>query len=129
MKKTYKFLFYKLYRFAISNEKSVSINWGFISLATIFEILHLLIFGLLLKYYKMELNLSTKFTPVLFLFLGTLFNYLFFIRNKRIEKINLYFQEQKRIVWKDNLMFVGYILMLFVIMFIQVFILKRLGKD
>lgn len=45
----YKFLFYKLYRFAISNEKSGSTHWSFISLATMFEILHLLIFGLLLK--------------------------------------------------------------------------------
>lgn len=90
----YKFLFYKLYRFAVSNEKSGSIDCSFISLATMFEILHLLIFGLLLKYFKIDFHLSTKFTPVLLLILGGLINYFFFIRNKAIHKINSNFQKQ-----------------------------------
>jgi hypothetical protein len=128
MKNIYKFLFYKLYRFAISNEKSVSINWSFISLATIFEILHLALLADPLKYYKIELNLSTKFTPVIFLVLGSLCNYLYFIRNKRIQKINIHFQHQKRIIWKDNLLFFAYIIFLFTIMFVQVFILKKIRQ-
>jgi hypothetical protein len=125
MKKFYKFFFYKLYRFAIAEEKSVSLNLNFVILSFCFEILHLLIFGLALKIYGIYYNLNAKLFSVLVLIISILFNYYYFIRNKRIEKINLYFQEQKRIVWKDNLMFLGYIIMLFIIMFIQVFILKR----
>ena len=117
MKKFYKFFFYKLYRFAIAEEKSVSLNLNFVILSFCFEILHLLIFGLILKIYGVYFNLNAKLFSVLFLVIGTIFNYLYFIRNKRIEKINLYFQEQKRIVWKDNLLFFGYIIMLFVIIF------------
>lgn len=125
MKKTYKFLFYKLYRFAIAEEKSVSLNLNFVILSFCFEMLHLLIFGLVLKIYGINFNLNVKLISVLLLIICTLFNYLYFIKSKRIEKINLYFQEQKRIVWKDNLMFFGYIIMLFIIMFFQVFIMKK----
>ena len=128
MKRIYKFLFYKLYRFAISNEKSAPIDWSFISLATIFEIFHLLILGLLLKFFKLEFYLNTKFTPILLLVFGALLNYFCFIRNKAIHKINSDFQKQNRTIWKDNLWFFGYVIMLFVIMFIQVYILKRNGK-
>ena len=91
--------------------------------------LHLLIFGLVLKIYDIYFNLNAKLFSVLLLIISALFNYYYFIREKKIEKINLYFQEQKRIVWKDNLLFFGYIIMLFIIMFIQIFILKRLGKN
>jgi uncharacterized membrane protein len=129
MKKFYKFLFYKLYRFAIAEEKSVSINLNFVVLSFCFEMLHLLIFGLVLKIYDIYFNLNAKLFSVLLLIISALFNYYYFIREKKIEKINLYFQEQKRIVWKDNLLFFGYIIMLFIIMFIQIFILKRLGKN
>ena len=122
-------MFYKLYRFAIAEEKSVSINLNFVVLSFCFEMLHLLIFGLVLKIYDIYFNLNAKLFSVLLLIISALFNYYYFIREKKIEKINLYFQEQKRIVWKDNLLFFGYIIMLFIIMFIQIFILKRLGKN
>ena len=124
----YKFLFYKLYRFAISNEKSVSINWAFISLAAIFEMFHLALLAVPLKYFKIELNLSTKFTPILLLVLGTLFNYFYFIRNKRINQIHIYFQDKNYSVWKGNLLFFTYIILLFVIIFVQVFILKSIEQ-
>lgn len=126
MKKMYKFLFYKLYRFSVAEEKSVSLNFGFICLATGFQILHFLIIGLLSKIlFVIDLNLNPKLFSLLFLAIGVLLNYLFFIKNKRIKKINIYFQSQKRIVWRDNLVFFGYIILLFFIMFFQVFLLKK----
>ena len=113
----YKFLFYKLYRFAIAEEKSVSLNLNFISFATIFEILHLLIFGLVLKIYGIYFNLNAKLFTVLLLITITLFNYLYFIKNKRINRIHIYFQEKNYSVWKGNLLFFGYVIMLFIILF------------
>lgn len=129
MKSFYKFLFYKLYRFAIAEQKSVSINLNFTLLATVLEGLHIVLLGAPLKYFKVDLNFNEKLFPILFVIIGALFNYLFFFRNKRIEKINIHFQEQKRIIWKDDLLFFGYIIFLFIVMFVQVFIIKRIGKD
>ena len=129
MKFLFRFLFYKLYRFSIAQEKSVSLNFGFICLATGFQELHLLIFGFTHRlFFNDYYNLNPKITSVLLLILGILFNYFYFIKNKKIEKINAYFQNQKRVVWRDNLLFFGYIIFLFIIMFIQVYIIKRISK-
>lgn len=79
MKNFYKFLFYKLYRFAIAEAKSVSLNLNFVLLAFCFEILHLLIFGLALKsFFEFNFKLNPKLFSVVFLLLCTLFNYLYF---------------------------------------------------
>lgn len=127
MKKTYKFLFYKLYRFAISNEKSYPVVWNFVTLATMFELLHLLIFGLILKlFFGVYYYLNPKQFSILLVVVGVIFNYLYFIKNKRIEKINLYFQENQRIVWRDNLLFFGYIIMLFVSGYLTTTIARKL---
>lgn len=118
MKRFYEFLFYKLYRFAISNEESASINWSFISLATMFEILHLLLVGLLQKsFFEFHTNINLTLFSVLFLLIGTIINYLYFIKSKRIERIHSYFQEKNYSVWKGNLLFLGYVILLFIIMF------------
>jgi hypothetical protein len=98
MKTFYKFLFYKLYCFAVSNEKTTPVNWNFVLLASTFESIHIVLLTVPLKYYKIDLNLL--FTSVMFVIIIPLFNYHYFIRNKRIEKINFDFQGQNRIVWK-----------------------------
>lgn len=126
MQKLYKFLFYKLYRFAVAEEKSVSLNFNFILLATVFQELHLALLPVPLKYFNLELIVSKTYTSVFLLIFLAIINYFYFIKSKKIEKINSYFQNQKRIVWRDNLLFFGYIILLFVVMFFQVFILKKI---
>lgn len=125
MKRFYKFLFYKLYRFSIAQEESVSLNFGFVCLATVFQELHLILLIFPYNYYQINFNLNAQLFSFLMLILGSVFNYFYFIRNKRIEKINTCFQNQKRTVWKDNLVFFGYVILLFVIGYFQIFLLKR----
>ena len=125
MKNFYQFLFYKLYRYIKAQEKTVSLNLGFISYATIFEGLHLALFAIPLKYFNINLNLNVKLFAILFLLTGFLLNYLYFIRNKRIERIDLFFQEKNRIIWKDNVFFFSYIILLFLIIFLQIYLLKK----
>jgi hypothetical protein len=124
MKRFYQFLFYKLYRFIKAQEQTVSLNLGFLSHCTIFEALHLALFAVPLKYLGINLNVNIKLFPILFLIIGFLFNYLYFIRNKRIERINLFFQEKNRTVWKDNVIFFSYIILLFLLIFLQIYLLK-----
>ena len=120
MKCFYKFLFYKLFRFATAEQKSVSVNFNFTCLSSIFEILHLLIIILLLKsFYKIPFNLNPNLFSVIFLIFGTLFNYMYFIRTKRIERIHSIFRQKKYSIWKGNLLFFGYIIMLFVFIFLS----------
>jgi hypothetical protein len=124
MKRFYQFLFYKLYRFIKAQEQTVSLNLGFLSYCTIFEGLHLALFAIPLKYFGNNLDLNIKLFAILFFIIGFLFNYLYFIRNKRIERINLFFQENNRIVLKDNIMFFSYIILLFLVIFSQIYLLK-----
>jgi hypothetical protein len=125
MVKFYTFLFYKLYRFSIAQKESVSLNFGFVCLATVFQELHLILLVFPYNYYQINFNLNVQLFSFLMLILGSVFNYFYFIRNKRIEKINVHFQNQKRIVWKENLLFFSYIIILFVIGYFQIFLLKR----
>lgn len=125
MKHFYKFLFYKLYRYAKAEEQSVSLSFNFIFLATVFQELHLTFLIFPYNFFKINLNFRIELLPILMFIIGILFNYLYFIRSKRIDKINVYYQSQKRVVWRDNLMFFGYIILLFFIMFFQVFLLKK----
>lgn len=126
MKSIFKLFFYKLYRFAVLEEKSVSLNLNFVILATAFEILHLLVISLIFKIlFGFTLELNTEFVSILLVVSGILFNYFYFIKNKKIQKLYFYYQNQEQNIWKSNLFLYGYILFLFIILFFQVSILKR----
>lgn len=61
MKKIYNFLFYKLFRFAKAQEETVSVEIGFLGLASIFELFHLAIIGVFFKILGYELEFSSYF--------------------------------------------------------------------
>lgn len=56
----YKFLFYKLYRFAKAQEQTVPPNFGFVALASMFELLHFAIIAVFFKIVGLEINLISK---------------------------------------------------------------------
>ncbi|KIC02124.1 hypothetical protein [Flavobacterium sp. PL02] len=128
MKKIYNFLFYKLFRFAKAQEETVSVEIGFLGLASIFELFHLAIIGVFFKILGYELEFSSYFAKYfgwIFVVLGFSFNYFVFIKTKLIYNINDYYQSQNRQIWKDNLLFFGYILFLFLLMIIEAFFFKK----
>ena len=112
----YKFLFYKLYRFAKAQEETVPPNFGFVILASMFELLHFaILFGVIDEFFGYKflfISSVAKFAGIIYLILGLGLNYLIFIRTKWIYKINGYYQKQNRTVWKDNLLFFLYIFFL-----------------
>jgi len=112
----YKFLFYKLYRFAKAEEKTVDLTIGFLVFATIFEMFHFaILFGFIDEFfgYKFLFVDSVKqYAGFIYLILGFVLNYLIFIRTKWIYRINEYYQKRNRVVWKDNLLFFLYIVIL-----------------
>ena len=122
----YKFLFYKLYRFAKAQEQTVPPNFGFVALATIFELLHFAIIAVFFKIVGLEINLISKevFVALIFIF-GFSINYFLFIKSKLIYRINEEYQKQNRTVWKDNFLFISYILFIFLVMFLEVWIYQR----
>ena len=117
MKDFYRFLFYKLYRAAKTQEESVYLNVAFIFLALLFELFHLLLFAVPLKYFG--ININPKLCSILILVIGSLFNYLFFINNNRIEKINEYYQKKELNVTKGDLTIIAYVTILWVVLFLE----------
>lgn len=121
IQKMYKFLFYKLFRFAKAQEDTVYVEWGFITLALIFQLIHIAIILLLMKtFWIKSLSFSEPTIAVICLIAGIVINYLIFIQSKLIFKLNSEFQNQKRLIWRDNLLFVSYVAILFVVMFATV---------
>ncbi|PJR04318.1 hypothetical protein [Avrilella dinanensis] len=122
----FKFLFYKLYRMAVNQQDTVPVTFGFIAFATIFELLHFAIISVLFKIVGIEINLISKEVFVALLFIiGFSINYLLFIRTRLIYRINEEYHNQNRILWKDNFLFVSYILFIFLVMFLEVWIYQR----
>ena len=120
MKKIYSFLFYKMYKFAKAQEESIGTNFGFVGYAAIFELLHFAIIMVFFKIIGFEVNIGSKGMFIfLFVIIGVSLNYFIFIKSKLIYRINDYYQEKNYSVWKGNLLFFGYIIFLFTIMFIQ----------
>jgi|GEM_PF-2237412 len=112
----YKFLFYKLYRMAVNQQETVPPNFGFVALATMFEILHFaILFGFIDEFFGYKFSFVSsleKYVGIIYLILGLVLNYLIFIKTKWIYRINEYYQKQNRILWKDNLLFFLYIILL-----------------
>lgn len=123
MKKIYSFLFYKLYRFAKAQEETVSPIIGFLGLASIFELFHLLILLPFIEAFSGDkfgfVNYLERYAGWIFIFVGFLLNYIIFIYSKLIYRINDYYQEKKYTVWKGNLLFFGYIVILFLNIIVQ----------
>lgn len=119
----YKFLFYKLYRFAQAQEQTVPPNFGFVALATIFELLHFAIIAVFFKIVGLEINLISKevFIALIFIF-GFSINYFLFIKSKLIYRINAEYQKQNRTVWKDNLLFFTYIIFIYLVILLEVWV-------
>ncbi len=117
----YKFLFYKLYRFAKAQEQTVPPNFGFVALATIFELLHFAIIAVFFKIIRLEINLISKeaFTALIFI-LGFSINYFLFIKSKLIYRINEEYQKQNRTVWRDNVLFFSYIIFIYLVILLEV---------
>jgi len=122
----FKFLFYKLYRFAKAQEQTVPQNFGFVALATIFELLHFAIIAVFFKIVGLEINLISKevFVALIFIF-GFSINYFLFIKSKLIYRINEEYQKQNRTVWKDNVLFFSYIIFIYLVMLLEVWIYQR----
>lgn len=122
----YKFLFYKIYRFAKAQEETVDVKFGFIAIASMFELFHFAIITVFFKLIGLKINLISKEIFIMLVFiLGFSINYFLFIRSKLIYRINKEYQDQNRTVWKDNLLFFLYILLLFAIMFFEVWVYQK----
>ena len=114
IKKIYRFLFYKLYRFSKAEEQTVNLTIGFLINVFVFEILHIMLFFLITnKLFNFKFAIyNLKIISLLLLISLSTLNYLVLIKSKKIEKINAYYQRQNRLVWKDNLSFFSYIFVL-----------------
>ena len=118
----YKILIYKLYRIAIAQEKTVNSTIGFLGFISIFELFHFSILDIIFDYFGFKYELVdslVQYSGWIFVIVGFSLNYFIFIKTKLIYRINDYYQGQKRVVWRDNLLFFVYIVLLFLIMLLQ----------
>lgn len=122
----YKFLFYKLYRFAKAQEQTVPPNFGFVALASMFELLHFTIILVFFKIIGFEINLISKevFTILTFIF-GFSINYFLFIKSNLIYQINQEYQKQNRSVWRDNVLFFSYIIFIYLVIMLEVWVYQK----
>ena len=122
----YKFLFYKLYRFAKAQEQTVPPNFGFVALASMFELLHFTIILVFFKIIGFEINLISKevFTILTFI-LGFSINYFLFIKSNLIYHINQEYQKQNRSVWRDNVLFFSYIIFIYLVIMLEVWVYQK----
>ena len=123
----YKFLFYKLYRFAKAQEETVPPNFGFVALASMFELLHFTIIAVFFKIigFDMTTLISKEIFVALIFILGFSINYFLFIKSKLIYRINEEYQSQNRTIWKDNLFFASYIIFIFLVMFLEAYVYQK----
>lgn len=115
-----KFLIYKIYRIALTQEKSVGTTFAFLMYLSVFEILHLVILGIKIKElgYSFIIPEKGNFISIIIVCLLCIFNYLFFVRNKLIYRIDKYYQDKNLKAWKGNLIFTVYIVFLFFLLFL-----------
>src|SRR5690606_6926007 len=98
----YKFLFYKLYRMAVNQQETVPPNFGFVALATMFEILHFaILFGFIDEFFGYKFSFVSsleKYVGIIYLILGLVLNYLIFIKTKWNYRINEFYEKQSRVL-------------------------------
>lgn len=121
-----KFMIYKLYRVSIKEQDTVYPIIGFLIYLSIFEILHFTIIAVFFKLIGFEIILGSKDVfGLLFIVLGSTSNYIIFIKNKRIYKINQHFEVNRINNLKGNLIFITYIFILLGIIFLEAIIYKH----
>lgn len=127
-----KFLVYKLYRFAKAQEETVDAEFGFMGLVSVFEMFHLaIIISFIRDFFGFKIEFSNFFISYsgwIITIVGLALNYYFFIKTRLIYKINSFYEKKNYSIWKGNLLFFGYILLLFLIMFIQTWYYKNYVK-
>lgn len=122
-----KFFIYKLYRIAVA-QKTANTIVAFLAYLYAIEILHVAIMIVALKLFGVELGLDESkavIYGILSIMICSFFNYLFLIRNKRIYEINSFYQNKNIKGWKGNLMVISYIVLIFVILFIETLIYQH----
>lgn len=131
MKKLFKYIIYRLYRIALLQEATLFPVIGFLVYLSLLQILHLIIFGVFSRLFFNNL-FSYQNNYGLLGLIGILIligiNYLFLVRNNKLKEINDYFINDKNKVnpIKGNLIFWGYLFVLFTIMFFETWIYKSL---
>lgn len=116
-----KYFVYKIYRIALGNEYENPI-FNFLILIFLFELYHIMFVGIAVRLITGFHILETQ-TGSLFVVIGLIFiyivNYLYFIRRKKIFRINDYYQNRESKGWKGNLLFVLYWLFLSLLLYIE----------
>jgi hypothetical protein len=87
--------------------------------STLFESLHIALLAVPLKFLHINLKLNILTFPILFISLGCIFNYLFFIRGKRLKRIIRHFEGENMSSIRQNVIFFGYLILLFILLFIE----------
>ena len=128
MKELFKYIIYRLYKIALLQEATLFPIVGFLVYISLFEILHIIILGVFFRLFFNSLFTYQNNNGMLGL-IGILIligiNYLLFIRNNKLKEIDEYFTNNKINALKGNLMFWGYIVVVFVVMFIEVLLFKN----
>jgi hypothetical protein len=127
MKNLLKYIIYRLYRIALLQEATLFPVIGFLVYISLFEILHLIILGVFSRLFFHNLFTYQNNNGLIGL-IGILIlisiNYLIFVRNNKLKEINEYYLNNKVNYLKGNLIFWGYILGLFAVMFFESWLYK-----
>jgi hypothetical protein len=119
-------MIYKLYRIALSEQESTYPIMAFLIYVSVFELLHFSILFLFLKIIGIKVPvLNENSFAVSFIVVGLLLNYLFFIKNGYITKINDYYHCESHKKRRGNLLFISYFVFLFVLMILEIWYYQK----
>jgi hypothetical protein len=120
------FFVYKIYRIALSQEQSASVRISFLGLMSIFQLLHFLIIAVIFRIIGYEAyQINEKLFVLIFVLIGFGLNYILFIQSKIVYKINTQYKQKFPNNFKYNLLFFGYITLLFIVIFIEAYIYQN----
>jgi hypothetical protein len=104
-------------------EESTFVGITFLAYISLFELFHSVLIDFILKIFGYELDppkFVDEYFKILFVSIGLSLNYFIFIRTKLIYRIYDFYQAQNRTNWKDNLLFLLYMVVIFFLNFIFV---------
>jgi hypothetical protein len=115
-----KFLIFKLYQIALSQQKSMNPVYAFLLIIFVFELWHFLIIGLSIKSLGYEIKSAwlSKYFGLFSFVICIVLNYLLLIRNKNIYDINARFQNSSLKGWRGNILFLAYMILLIVVLYV-----------
>jgi len=117
------FFIYKLYRFGLTQSNP---KLAFILYLTVFEIIHLLLLGIILKIIGIGIHINSQYFPGLVLIsILAAVNYLLFSNEMFIKKMETFYSNKKYNVLKTNLTFFIYLLFLIFLLFFMTSIYRR----